>query len=37
MLDLDTSKKKIQIFERFKLYRQNAILTESRREHAKFN
>ena len=37
MLDLNISRKKIQIFERLKLHRQNAILTESRREHARFN
>ena len=37
MLDLNTSEKKIQIFEKSKLHRQNAILIKSRREHAKFN
>ena len=29
MLDLNTSKKKIQIFEKFELHRQNVILTKS--------
>ena len=37
MLDLNTSEKKIQIFERSRLHRQNAILTKSRREHAKLS
>ena len=37
MLDLNTSRKEIQIFERFKLHRQNVILTESRREDIKFS
>ena len=37
MLDLDISKRKIEIFEKSKLHRQDAILTELRREHARFN
>ena len=37
MLDLNTLRKKIQILERSKLHRQDAILTKSRREHAKLN
>ena len=37
LLDLNTSKRKIKIFEKSKLHRQNAILTKSRREHVKLN
>ena len=37
IFNLNTSKRKIQIFERFKLHRQDAILIKSRREHAKFS
>ena len=36
MFDLNTTRRKIQIFERFKLHRQDAILTKSRQKHAKF-
>ena len=37
MLDLNILAKEIQIFEKFKLHRQNVILTKLRREHAKFS
>ena len=37
MLDLNTSERKIKIFKKFKLHRQNVILTKSRHEHAKLS
>ena len=37
MLDLNTSRKEIQILERSKLHRQNATLIKSRRKHTRFS